>query len=202
MRDALPRPGQRLAAIVLAAGASTRLGRSKQLVRRGIQPLLVRAARLALDSVDGPIIVVLGADALRHRSCLRHWRLPVSVAFNGHWSAGMAGSLRTGLRQIPPYCAGALVLLVDQARLTQHETGRLVDHWRRRPGLPAAACFDGRIGAPAVLPRRMFRCTRSISGDQGARRLLRGHDRVSVVAVPSAAFDLDTPADAKLIRRR
>ena len=201
MRDALPRPGPRLAAIVLAAGASTRLGHSKQLFRLGAQPLLVRTARLALDTVDGPVIVVLGADALRLRSCLLRRQLPVEIACNSNWSAGMAGSLQTGIKQVPADCAGALVLLVDQARLGTGEVRQLVRRWRQRPALPAAATFEGHTGAPAVLPRKLFRETRQISGDQGARRLLRGQERVSEIALPSAAFDLDTPADEALFRQ-
>ena len=65
MHKALPGRGAKLAAVILAAGASTRLGRSKQLVRIRSVPLLVRAVRLARHAGDGPVIVVLGADALR-----------------------------------------------------------------------------------------------------------------------------------------
>jgi molybdenum cofactor cytidylyltransferase len=199
MRRTLPGQRPQLAAVVLAAGASSRLGRSKQLFRfRGV-PLLVRATRLALSRADGPVIVVLGADALRLRSCLRRRSLAARVVYNGRWSGGMSGSLRAGLCRVPRKCAGVLVLLTDQVLLAPAELGRLVERWRRQPGRPAAALSAGRSGAPAILPRRLLRAARTIRGDQGARQLLRGLAAVTTVPVPSAAYDLDTPADAAAI---
>jgi molybdenum cofactor cytidylyltransferase len=114
----------------------------------------------------------------------------------------MAGSLRAGLCRVPRECAGALVLLTDQALLARPELVLLIDRWRRQPGRPAAALYGGHTGAPAILPRRLWRAAKSLRGDQGARHLLRGHSAVTTVPIRSAAFDLDTPADAAAISAR
>lgn len=154
---------------------------------------------MACSAVDGPVIVVLGAQALRLRSCLRRHALAPCIVYNGNWPNGLAGSLRMGLGRVPDGCAGALVLLTDQAKLLPSELALLIERWRRHPGLPAAAVVSGRNSAPAVLPRILFRAVRSVEGDQGARGVLRGLARLTQVPVPSAAFDLDTPADAAAI---
>jgi molybdenum cofactor cytidylyltransferase len=201
MHKALPGRGAKLAAVILAAGASTRLGRSKQLVRIRSVPLLVRAVRLARHAGDGPVIVVLGADALRLRHTLRNWRLPVAIAMNPRWQQGMAGSLQAGFRHVPDRCAGALVLLTDQVRLTHRHLAALVARWRRQPGLPAAAMFDGHVGVPAILPAALLPALRTLAGDQGARQLLRQARHMNRVPLPAAACDLDVPTDLETLLR-
>ena len=71
---------------------------------------------------------------------------------------------------------------------------RLIVAWRRCPGVPAAARYAGRAGVPAVLPRRHWREVRALRGDEGARALLRDR-RVTLVEMPEAALDVDTPQD-------
>jgi CTP:molybdopterin cytidylyltransferase MocA len=191
----------RLAALVLAAGGSSRLGRPKQLIRLRGEPLLLRACRMASAVADGDVIVVLGAGALRLRSMLRRHRLDLRLVNNARWRDGMAGSLRAGLARVPRGTDGLLIALVDQARVESDELAELVRHWRRRPGHPAAAGYRGHAGVPAVLPRRLFRDLRTLEGDTGARQLLSQANGVRLLAMPSAAFDVDTPGDAAVLRR-
>jgi molybdenum cofactor cytidylyltransferase len=106
----------------------------------------------------------------------------------------MATSLRAGLAAVPRGAQAALVLLVDQPRVDAAALRHLVAAWLRRPGLPAAARYAGRMGVPAVLPRRYWRALRALDGDEGARFLLRDA-RVTSVDMPEAALDVDTPAD-------
>jgi molybdenum cofactor cytidylyltransferase len=89
------------------------------------------------------------------------------------------------------------MLLVDQPHVDAAALVRLVAAWRRRPGIPAAARYDGRIGVPAVLPRRHWRALKSLRGDEGARALLRGVATLTPVDMPEAAFDVDTPEDLR-----
>ncbi|HEY3518768.1 MAG TPA: NTP transferase domain-containing protein, partial [Gammaproteobacteria bacterium] len=110
------------------------------------------------------------------------------------WKRGMATSLLAGLAAVPRRAQAALVLLVDQPRVDAAALHRLVSAWRRRPGVPAAARYAGRAGVPAVLPRRHWREVRALRGDEGARALLRDR-RVTVVEMPEAALDVDTPED-------
>ena len=191
----------RIACVLLAAGGSSRLGRPKQLVRRRSQPLLLYALAAARGAVaDEDIVVVLGAEVLRLRALLRRATPRVRVAPNPHWAAGLASSLRAGLAAAPRNAAAALVLLTDQPDVDRAALRRLVAAWRRRPNLPAAAYYSGRAGVPAILPRRSWQLLRALDGDAGARALLRGSETVTLVAMPEAELDVDTPADLARLR--
>jgi molybdenum cofactor cytidylyltransferase len=120
---------------------------------------------------------------------------PPDVIRNGRWHQGQSSSLVCGLSRLPRSCPAALILLTDQPQIKAQDLRRLAIAWRRRPGVPAAAAYAGRVGVPAILPRRHFAAARKLKGDVGARAILRGAPRLTTVAIESAAFDLDTPAD-------
>ncbi len=201
MRGTLTVADDRLAAIVLAAGGSTRLGRPKQLLRYRGKPLLLNAVERALRVAGSGVIVVVGAEPLRLRTVLRHHCGDLVVVNNPRWREGLATSLRAGIRAVPGSAAGVLVMVVDQARLEAADIARLADRWRRRPSRPAAAWYQGRAGVPAIIPRRWFGSLTSLEGDVGARQLLRRLNDLSLVAMPEAGFDVDTPADVAALRR-
>ena len=190
-----------LACILLAAGGSRRLGAAKQLIRYRTRPLLAHAIAAARDALPcSPLIIVVGSEPLRMRLVVRRARSGARVVANARWQEGMATSLRAGLDAVPRSASAALVLLVDQPRVDAAAIARLVTAWRRRPGVAAAARYDARVGVPAVLPRRHWRALNELKGDQGARALLRGHAAPTLVAMPEAALDIDTPADLLKLR--
>jgi CTP:molybdopterin cytidylyltransferase MocA len=187
--------------VLLAAGGSRRLGRPKQLLRYRARTLLLHAVRAAHGALPRALlIVVVGADARRLTLALRRVRSGARVVMNPRWREGMATSLRAGLAAAPRTAKAALVLLVDQPAVDAPALARLLTAWQRRPGRPAAARYDGRIGVPAVLPRRRWRALKEVSGDQGARTLLRGSELLTLVDLPEAAVDIDTPADLERLR--
>lgn len=183
------------AVIVLAAGGSTRLGTPKQLIRYRRERLLLRAVRLARSSVSSNIVVVLGQDRLRLRLLLKRHAVSAGIVTNSAWRDGIATSIRCGLDAVPATAGAAMILLVDQVRIDAADLRRLAHAWRKRPAMPAAASYDGTPGVPAIFPRRWFRQLRSLDGDVGARQVLRRACDLSIVNMPSAAFDIDTPAD-------
>jgi molybdenum cofactor cytidylyltransferase len=192
---------RRLACVLLAAGASRRLGEPKQLLRLRGRSLLAHALAAAHGAApDCPVVVVLGAHALRLRAHLRRNRAAARAALNSSWASGLASSLQVGLAALPGGVEAALVLLVDQPQVDAAALRRLVAAWARRPSAPAAARYAGRVGVPAILPRSHWRAVRSLSGDAGARALLRDAARVTLVDMPEAAFDVDTPTDAARLR--
>jgi molybdenum cofactor cytidylyltransferase len=186
---------------LLAAGGSRRLGAAKQLIRYRTRPLLAHALAAARGALPrAPLIVVVGSEALRLKLVVRRARCGARIVANPRWRAGMATSLRSGLAAVPRTARAALVLLVDQPRVDAAALTRLVGAWRRRPGVPAAARYDRRTGVPAVLPRRHWSALKLLQGDQGARALLRGAPSITLVEMPEAALDIDTPADLLELR--
>jgi molybdenum cofactor cytidylyltransferase len=186
--------GDGLHAVVLAAGASTRFGSAKQLVRVAGRPLLHTAVTRAAEVTGNALIVVLGFDAAALAPLLKH--SPGSIVVNQQWREGLGSSIRVGVARLPAACSGVLLMLADQAAVTADDLKRLAGTWRKQPQYIAAAMYAGTIGVPAIFPRAAFHELAALRGDAGARPILRRNaDRVVRVPMPSAAFDVDTPED-------
>lgn len=185
----------RLHVVLLAAGSSTRFGSPKQLAAVGGRPMLLRVldALLELEGRDA-ITVVLGANADRLEPLVRH--VSVNVVFNPDYAQGMAGSIRAGLAAAPAASRGVLIALADQVAVTSDDLRQLVTCWQQQPDRIVAAQYTATTGAPAIFPSELFGELAALQGDRGARALLSLHaDRVVAVPMPSAALDVDTPAD-------
>lgn len=183
-----------LHSIVLAAGASTRFGSPKQLVRLGGRPLLHTVVTRAAEISGNALIVVLGAGAEELAPLLRH--SSGTLVINREWREGLASSIRAGIAALPAACTGALLLLADQPAVTAHDLRRLAGTWRKQPQYMAAALYAGTVGVPAIFPRSVFPELAALRGDAGARAVLRrGSDTLMRVPMPSAALDVDTPED-------
>jgi molybdenum cofactor cytidylyltransferase len=192
--DRSTRSADGLYAIVLAAGASTRFGSAKQLVRLAGRPLLHTVVTRASEVTGNALIVVLGSGAAQLAPLLKH--SPGSVVINQEWREGLASSIRAGVARLPAACSAVMLLLADQAAVSAEDLKRLAGSWRKQPQHIAAALYSGSCGAPAIFPRSSFRSLSELRGDTGARALLvRNPDRVVRVPMPSAAVDVDTPED-------
>jgi len=186
--------GEGLHAVVLAAGASTRFGSPKQLVRVAGRPLLHSALARAADVAGSAVSVVLGAHAAELTPLLTHSQ--ALIVINRDWREGIASSIRTGVLRLPPSCNAVLLMLADQAAVTVEDLKRLVSAWRRQPDYIVAARYGMTTGVPAIFPRSVFADLAALRGDTGARALLqRNPDRVVRVPMASAAIDIDTPED-------
>jgi CTP:molybdopterin cytidylyltransferase MocA len=179
------------AAILLAAGASTRLGQPKQLAMLNDEALLTRAIRIAHQAGCSPILVVLGSEADRIRAACS---LPkATVVINDHWPEGMASSIRVGieaLRGIAPQEAadtlhGVLLMTCDQPAVTPEHL-----HALATSGDVTASAYAGRHGVPAYFPTSVFPALSQLTGDSGARELLRAS---RAIPLPLGELDIDTP---------
>ena len=180
--------------IVLAAGASTRFGSAKQLVRVNGRPLMLSAVSRAVELAGHSVTVVLGANAGELTPLLRH--SPASVAINREWNEGIASSIRAGISHTPSTADGVMIALADQAAVSTEDLRRLVGVWRRDPACIAVAQYAGATGVPAIFPRWCFRDLNELRGDRGAQVLLHRHvDRLIRLPMPSAELDIDRPED-------
>jgi molybdenum cofactor cytidylyltransferase len=178
-------------AVILAAGASTRLGRPKQLLEFQGETLLHRTARIALRSCE-PVLVVLGFDAERMQGAVRD--LPVRCIRNLDWEEGMGSSLRVAATALPPEARAALFLVCDQPALEETLLERFLELHRAHPIRRIASIYAGTRGIPALLPCQDFDALLALRGDRGARGLLQA-EAVLEVAFPGGELDLDEPED-------
>ncbi|HKE48655.1 MAG TPA: nucleotidyltransferase family protein [Rhodanobacteraceae bacterium] len=180
-------------AVVLAAGASTRLSRAKQLVEIDGEPLLRRVARCALATRPRECVVVLSEGGEHFETALEG--LEVRVVRIADAATGMSAALRAGIGALDAQCSGALVVVTDQPALAESHLHALCEKWRAAPQRAAASAYAGVIGVPALLPRSWFADVAALHGDVGARDLLRSRAGVIAIAAPALAHDIDVPGD-------
>lgn len=180
------------AALVLAAGNSSRLGQPKQLLIYQGETLLHRAVRTALAAGCAPVIVVTGALDVVLRQAMAD--LPCQAVHSTDWAAGMGVSIRAGLACL---AAGPAVLVMscDQPLVKAEALQQLI-HQQQASGAPAAAAtYAGTFGIPAVFAPAAVADLRGLRPEQGAKPLLASYGPALIlVPMPDAAFDVDTPA--------
>ncbi len=183
--------------LILAAGASRRLGRDKALLRLASgETLLERAIEAARGAGLRAAVTVASAESAAAQEAQR---LDVPVIVVPEASEGMAASLRAGVAAlaVDPEVAGILVLLVDQWRVGSNDLAQLIDAWEAAGRQVAAARYGGMNGVPALFGRPWFDMLENLSGDRGARDFLRSGDAaITAIDMPTAAVDLDTPEAA------
>src|SRR5258705_6740445 len=182
-----------LVVAVLAAGASRRLGRAKQLVPIGGEPLLRRQCRCALSARVGEVLAILGCDEAQHREVTGD--LPVDVRVSDEWEEGLAATLRSAVRVAKERQAALLVLPCDQYRIIPDDLRTLYSRWRRTPNIACVSRWGRYAGPPAILPFGYYDHALRLRGDVGARSLLYDIRRPHPDEIPNprATFDLDLP---------
>jgi molybdenum cofactor cytidylyltransferase len=185
----------RVAAVVLAAGRSTRMGaQNKLLAEIGGVPMVRRVSEMALRSKARPVLVVTGHQAAAVAAALGG--LDVTLVANPDYATGLASSLKSGIRAVPAECAGALILLGDMPRIAAEHIDRLVEVFAAAQGGVVVPVHAGRQGNPVLWPRCYFPGLLQLEGDAGAKRLIATHAQqvIEVDLGTDAIFaDVDTP---------
>jgi molybdenum cofactor cytidylyltransferase len=188
-------------AILLAAGASTRLGAAKQLLQFRGSSLVKRAARSLLDAGCSPVVVVIGAcpevaDEIRG--------LAVHPVRNNEWRSGMASSLHAGLKEaliVQPALDAILISVCDQPLVVEDDLRSLVQLFYSSRFPIAAAQYGSTLGVPAIFRSTLFGDLMSLVGDAGARRIIQERrSRCAVFPLENAGLDVDRTEDLERLK--
>jgi molybdenum cofactor cytidylyltransferase len=187
----------RVAAIVLAAGGSSRFGESKQItVLRG-ETFVRRIVAATVEAGCAPVAVVVGEDATQIASELTG--LAASIVMHPQWSIGLGSSITVGIQHLIDSAAeldAAILVACDQPFVNAAALRQLIQlHLTSGKPIVASAYADT-LGIPALFDRSCFPDLLQLKGDNGAKGIIfsRQHD-VAPFHFPAASIDIDTPAD-------
>jgi molybdenum cofactor cytidylyltransferase len=194
----------RIAALVMAAGRSSRMGVANKLLAEvdGV-PMVRRAVEAALAASARPVVVVTGHEQGKVQAALRGCK--VAFAHNPDYAAGMSTSLKRGFAALPEDIDGAVVCLADMPRVAAGVLDRLIAAFNPLEG--RAICvpvWRGKRGNPVLWARRFFAEMGELEGDVGAKHLIGEHaDLVAEVQMPDDAVltDIDTPEALALLHQ-
>lgn len=193
MENAPPQTG----IILLAAGASTRMGQAKQLLRIAGESLIQRAVKTALGTIFRPVVVVLGANREQIEPELSGSE--VLKVFNPDWPAGMGSSIATGLDFLleqQPSIQQVLILVGDQPLLQVDTLAALVELQSQTQAPLVVSRYTDTLGVPALFTSDLFDELTELHGAQGAKALIQKYrDQASIFNFPEGALDLDTPEE-------
>ncbi|RME26059.1 MAG: nucleotidyltransferase family protein [Candidatus Zixiibacteriota bacterium] len=189
-------------AVILAAGASRRLNRAKQLLEIDGRPLVLHAVDCALASKCGDVVVVLGAN----RDEIAKVVAPTgaTVVYNKNWSEGKASSIRCGLETLIKNnreMTAAIIMTCDQPYVSAAHLDRLIATHLSHHAAIVASAYAGTRGIPALFAKELFPQLLSLTGESGAKEIILSHEeKAQAVAFPRGEVDIDTWQDFTRLR--
>jgi molybdenum cofactor cytidylyltransferase len=188
-----------ISAVILAAGASTRMGTPKLLLPFGGEPLIRCTARQVCDAGFDEVLVVLGHAHEQTLAALDG--LPIRHAINGHYESGMGSSFRTAIEHLPDSDA-AMFALADQPFVTTNEYRTVLETYRRQAPALVSVRYGDVMAPPHLFQKEFFPELARLQ--HGARSLLQKyHERATVLHFAAdLLMDIDTPEDYERATRR
>jgi len=188
--------------IILAAGASTRLGKPKQLLQYRGKTLLAHAINEAVNSNADAVVVVLGKDANLFKKELDEKK--VRVAINSSWEEGMASSLRLGMDTLlkdKPYIDAVIFMVCDQPHISSSVLNELIITQQKTTKQIVTSNYGDSMGPPALLHKKYFEELMKLSGDAGARKIIQKNmNDVATILFPEGNIDIDTEEDYEKLK--
>jgi molybdenum cofactor cytidylyltransferase len=182
--------------VLLAAGASGRMGRPKQLIPFSGTTLVRHLAAEAVRSDASHVRVVVGASETAVREHIEG--LNVTIVANESWVEGLASSIRAGVASVPETTDGVILMLCDMPAVSSAHLNTLIRASMERSKGIVASAYNGTIGVPALFMRRSFGALLELRGDAGAKRVLeRNAGDLATVPLAGGGIDLDTEDDVR-----
>ena len=188
--------------VILAAGASTRLGKPKQLLQYRGKTLLAHAINEAVNSNADAIVVILGKDADLFKKEIDDGK--VRVAINSSWEEGMASSLRLGLDTLlndKPYIDAVIFMVCDQPYVLSSILNELITTQQKTTKQIVTCNYGDSIGPPALFHKKYFKDLMKLSGDTGARKIVQENmNDMTTILFPEGEIDIDTEEDYEKLK--
>lgn len=179
------------AILILAAGTSSRMGTSKQLLPIGDTTLLGLSIENALKTNANEVFCVLGANAALIQK--ETDKYPVKVIFNTNYESGLSSSIVAGIKELKTYDA-VLIMLADQPKVDTHYLNELITSCKENPTKIIASNYGKKVGVPAIFPKAFYAELLQLKGDKGARDFLQSEKDI-IKLLPKSLLDIDTQDD-------
>ncbi len=192
-----------LAAIILAAGESRRMGEPKALARFGAKTFLETIVANFRDAGIEKLVVVLGHDAVNILEKVQP--LPARFVINHNYSLGQFSSFQTGVAILPPETAGVFLALVDQPQIGAQVFSTIKDAFLSEPQKIVIPTFAGRRGHPTIFPRALFSEILAAPVTETAAKIIHSHAQlVQEIQIEneSILWNINTHEELAEIRRR
>lgn len=188
-----------IGAIILAAGASSRMGEPKQLLLWKKKTFIEHVVETAIEAKLSPIIVVLGAHAEKIIPILEKYN--IKIVINHDWKAGLSTSIKTGIIHYSPINDGTVVLLADQPQIPFSLIKSLIDKKATSNAWIIYPERNGKRGNPILLSKEVFPHVNNLKGDQGMRQILKKFKKDSINwQDDSIFFDVDQKEDFETLK--
>jgi molybdenum cofactor cytidylyltransferase len=189
--------GKKIVVLLLAAGSSSRLGSSKQLLNLNGETLIARTIKTSLASDANKTIVVLGADAKSHQKAVNQF--PVDVIINVNWMAGIGNSIKTGLRYLmntTDDAVAVIIIVCDQPMLSSELINTLIRKYQETGKTIIASHYGESDGVPALFEQSHFIDLLALPDERGAKTIIQTFSQhLERVEFPQGQFDIDTQED-------
>lgn len=187
----------KISIILLAAGSSSRMGQSKQLLEVNGAPLLAHSVKAALESGVKSVNVILGANEVAHREIIKS--MPVTVISNHYWKSGMGSSIKAGLNHVVREYSeteAIIIMVCDQPGVTGEHLRNLISAFKNSSSKIVASAYSGTAGVPALFSRSFFSNILMLKDEQGAKKIIEQFpEQRTSVNFPDGTYDLDTGED-------
>jgi molybdenum cofactor cytidylyltransferase len=188
---------KKIGAVVLAAGSSSRLGTSKQLITIAGKTLLRHTSEVAYNVTGANTVVVLGFDSPAHEMEISN--LPIHIVVNDKWKSGMGSSIKAGvdyLIKITSDLDAVIIMVCDQPYLTADHLRKIIETYERTAAPVVASTYASTVGVPALFDKSLIHDVLALADEQGAKKIIQQYsDRLVEIEFPGGEIDIDTQED-------